>query len=53
MKSNIARLDPLILSIKYRVPCVDLLGHKSLALTKRYIRINQEEINNIEKEVYI
>lgn len=29
------------------------LGHKSVAVTKRYIGINQEEINNIEKEVCI
>jgi site-specific recombinase XerD len=29
------------------------LGHKSVTVTKRYIGINQEEINNIEKEVCI
>lgn len=29
------------------------LGHKSVTITKRYIGINQEEINNIEKEVCI
>lgn len=29
------------------------LGHKSVAITKRYIGINQEEINNIEKEICI
>jgi len=29
------------------------LGHKSVAVTKRYIGINQQEINQIEKEVCI
>lgn len=29
------------------------LGHKSVTVTKRYIGINQEEINKIEKEVCI
>jgi integrase len=29
------------------------LGHKSVTITKRYIGINQEEINNVEKEVCI
>jgi len=29
------------------------LGHRSVTVTKRYIGINQEEINNIEKEICI
>jgi integrase len=29
------------------------LGHKSPAITSRYIGIDQEEINNVEKEVCI
>lgn len=29
------------------------LGHKSSAITSRYIGIDQEEINNVEKEVCI
>lgn len=29
------------------------LGHKSVAVTKRYIGINQEEINQLEKEICI
>jgi len=29
------------------------LGHRSTAVTRRYIGINQEEINNLEKEINI
>lgn len=29
------------------------LGHKSISVTKRYIGINQEEINKVEDEVNI
>lgn len=29
------------------------LGHRSVTVTKRYIGINQEEINNLEKEICV
>jgi site-specific recombinase XerD len=29
------------------------LGHKSVTVTKRYLGINQEEINNLEKEICV